>query len=500
MVNNQWTEWEKKALKNMSDAVIAADNKGCITLVNPAASRMLDKPATEIVGTSLRESVKLVDLTSRNSIQLPTQSALRKDSSSRIFTNVTLVTDKGLEAPVEAVLSPVTGFRGSIAGEVFVLRDRTKQVAIDQFYLMNNKIEAIGSLAGSIAHVFNDWIGRISSKASSIVDNLTPRTQAHNDAVAILETSKKAYALSRRLLSIANASNRPLPEELDAISLKKVLNETIGMVKPDLDKRGIEIDIKNSDNFPFVKAEGGQLTDCLVNVFLNAAEAISEPGGRVKVDISEKKLDNAEYCVLRIRDNGDGMPPEVLKRSSEPFFTTKNPNRSTGLGLTIVQGSMQAWNGQLKIRSRVGQGTSVRLFLQKCRPEPDANQKTERPIAFVADDQEDILALAEGTLKNMGYRVMCSASGEDSIETVKKHNGKIDLFLVDVFMPGKNGKDILKEILVADPTANVIMMSGFSKDYVRDYLNRGVWGYLQKPFDEEKLMKAMGRIKRKQEK
>ncbi len=495
MDNDQWVEWAPKALKNMSDAVITADNKGCITLANPAASKLLDKPIAELIGKSLRQNIELVDMHSRNSIQLPTQRVFRKNFSPRIFAQADLVSDNGRNIPVEAILSPVRGFRGSVAGEVFVLRDRSKQVASDQFFLMNNKIEALGSLAGSIARAFNNWIGLITSKASSIADNLTPRTQAHNDAIAILETSKKANALSRRLLSIANASDRRLPEELDTVSLRKALNETLTIIKPEFDKRGIEIDIKNLERFPFVKAEGAQLTDCLVNILLNAAEAMPDSGGKVIVDAAEKKLDHTEYCVLRIRDNGNGMPSEVLQRAFEPFFTTKDTNRSTGLGLTIVQGSIQAWNGHVKIRSRTGQGTSVRLFIQKGKPETEVDQNSGRPTAFIADDKEDILTLATDTLENMGYRIMSAASGRESIETVRKHKGEIDLFLIDVFMPEKNGKDVLEAIFAADPTAKVIMMSGFSKDYVRAYLSRGVWGYLQKPFDEEKLSNAIYRIK-----
>ncbi len=479
----------------MSDAVIAADNKGCITLVNPAASSLLGKPIAELMGKSLRKNVQLVKLNSRNPVQLPTPRVFRKNFTPRIFAQVALVQESGHEMPVEAVLSPVRGFRGSVAGEIFVLRDRTRQMASDQFFLMNNKIEAIGSLAGSIARVFNNWIGLITAKASSISDNLAPRTQAHNDAISILEASGQASALSRRLLSIANASNPPSAEELEVLSLRKVIDGTLAMVNPDFDKRGIEIEVKNSESFPFIKAEGGQLTDCLVNIFLNSAEAMSESGGRIIIDASEKKLDDTEYCVLRIRDNGNGMPPEVLRHAFEPFFTTKDPTLSTGLGLTIVQGSMQAWGGQVKIRSRTGQGTSIRLFIQKGKPEHESDGKSTRPTAFVADDHEKVLALATDTLKNMGYRVISAPSGKESIETVRKHKGKIDLFLVDVFMPGKNGKDVLEQIVALNPAASVIMMSGFSKDYVRNYLSRGIWEYLQKPIDKEQLESAISRMK-----
>lgn len=493
--SKQWEEWALKALRSMSDAVIAADNKGAITLVNPAASNLLAKSPEELLDKPLRKTINLIDFQSRARTPLPTPRVFRDSLEPRIFDQAILEVDKDHEIPVEAVLSPVRGFRGSIAGAILVIRDRRKQVASDQFFVMSNKIEAIGSLAGSIARVFNNWIGVINAKASSICDNLTPKTHVYNEASDILDASDRAGTLASRLMSIANASNNNSIQDLEPVSLRRIVEETVAMVKPDFDKRGVDIIVKKAEDFPHVKAEGGQLSDCLMNLLLNSAEAMGAEGGRILVDSSAKLVDGEDYCVLRVRDNGGGMSPEVLGRAFEPFYTTKNPNHYTGLGLTIVQGCVRSWAGRVKIRSRAGQGTSVRLFLAKVN-ESDILHKDSGPAkALVADDHQGVREDVSGLLKDMGYQVVEAASGSEAIETIKKRSDTIDLFFVDVLMPGSDGKAVLEAILSNEPSAHVVMMSGFSRDFLRQYLKKGAWGYLQKPFDSEQLTSAINRTK-----
>jgi CheY-like chemotaxis protein len=245
-----------------------------------------------------------------------------------------------------------------------------------------------------------------------------------------------------------------------------------------------------------VQAEPNQLLDCLINLFRNAIDAMPN-GGTITIDASEKSENGKRFVILRISDTGSGIPRKYIDRIFEPLFSTKNSGSGIGMGLTVVKNAVESWGGQVKVRSRPGEGATFRIFLPKAKAKPFRRKKPALAMGgetvLVTDDKQDVLAEAAQTLERAGYSVMTATNADECVSLYREHSGKIHLTIVDAVMPGKNGKDVLQEILKLDPTASVIMTSGFSKDYVRSYLQVGAWGFVQKPFDTGQLLSVVRR-------
>jgi nitrogen-specific signal transduction histidine kinase/CheY-like chemotaxis protein len=360
--------------------------------------------------------------------------------------------------------------------------------------LDRHKIEAIGHIAGNVARNYKDWLGIVAGHASAIADNLIPETRAHEEAMKMLDATKMAGRISNQLESIARASDASIEIKIGPVAMADVVRKSVNTIRSMIGKQKIEFKIRNPEQMPHVMADAAQLPDCLMNLLLNSVEAMPD-GGTITVDTVIKIDGNKDYVVLRVRDAGCGMTKEVIERMYEPFFTTKKRGSALGLGLTVVQSSVQQWNGYIKARSQPGHGSSFRVFIPRARIRvaKDAKKSTRAgaETILVVDDNEQILAEARSTLRDAGYRVFAASSGEECISLYKRHATEINLLIIDVVMPGHDGKEVLKGILEIDPTAHIIMTSGFSRDYVRTYLERGEWGFVQKPYAERHLLSVV---------
>jgi CheY-like chemotaxis protein len=238
----------------------------------------------------------------------------------------------------------------------------------------------------------------------------------------------------------------------------------------------------------------------LTHLLLNAADTMPG-GGAITLDISETTESGRHFVVLRIRDTGRGMDKELLGRVLHPFFTARKTLASAhGLGLSVAQTAIHGWGGRIDIRSHPGHGTRLRLLLPRADVTPAKEPKAKPPeeaggetILFVDDDAE-LVATMKTALREAGYRVLDATSGDNSIAIYTKQADQINLCIVDVVMPETDGKRVLEEILRIDPTAAIIMSSGFSREYVRGYLDRGAWAFIQKPYDRTQLLTVIRRV------
>jgi CheY-like chemotaxis protein len=375
----------------------------------------------------------------------------------------------------------------------------SEAAAEEQMSLDRQKILAIGSLARNVSMDFSNWLSAISGHASSIADNLIPNTRAHEEALHILEVAEQASGLTKRLLSVARATDVKGDGKVEKIALDEIVKDAITLVESAFLKQKIAVKVRPLGNTHYVLAESGLLLDCLMHVFLNAADAIPN-GGTIAIDIAEETDSGKPFVALRVHDTGPGMERETMDQIFQPFFTAKKGRGPTsGLGLSIVLSAIHKWGGFIKIRSQSGRGTSLRLFLPAADVPPPKEQRGKaeqvggETILF-ADDDAELTATMKTVLKEAGYRVFDATTGEDAVSIYKKYSEKINLSIIDVVMPGKDGKHVLGQILRVDPTAPIVMASGFSRDYVRGYLERGAWAFLQKPYDHAQLLTIIRRV------
>lgn len=476
-------------LRYMSDAVIAVDKKGFVAFMNPPAEHLTGLSKRKAIGTPLKEVFQLFDPETRTTLRIPTSRYFQHKHKPYSFKHSTLVAQNGEEIPVDAVVTPIKGYGGIINGCVLVFRNIRKELIEERTMQDKQKIEVTVKMAGSIAYDYSNLFSIICGHASAIIDNVIPKTRAYEEALRILEVAEHANELTRRITSVAKAANIADNTKIERVDLREVIKESISLMEGSFTEMKISLKVLNYDTMPYVNANSVQLLNCIMHLLHNAADAMQNDG-TITIDVAEKRIGNRTFAVLRVRDNGSGMDKDIIDRIFEPFFSTKKGKVAIGVGLTVVRNCVEHWGGFVRVRSRPAHGTSIRLFMPKAklRTEKDLRHGAGGETILLADDRKDSLIETSEILRLAGYKVHAVRNGEECLAVYKKHADRIKLSIIDMVMPGKDGRKVLREILEINPTALIIMTSGFSRDYVRGYLERGAWEFIQKPFDREHLL------------
>ncbi|HUW41730.1 MAG TPA: ATP-binding protein, partial [Rectinemataceae bacterium] len=401
-------------------------------------------------------------------------------------------------------------------GRVWYFRDITaakqaEQVRIDLEAQLRGaqKLEAIGSLAGGVAHDFNNLLSVILSYTGFALKALSEGDPTRDDLLEVKKAAERAAALTRQLLAFSRKQVlQPLPLDLNQIAagiekmLRRILGEDIDLVQalaPDLG---------------LVMADPGQIEQVLMNLVVNARDAMPE-GGKLTIETCNIDLDDAyaahheavepgPYVMLAISDSGQGMDEGTKARIFEPFFTTKPRGKGTGLGLSTVYGIVKQSGGDIWVYSELGQGTTFKIYLPR-----DASARTaavkEAAIApansiksgtiLVVEDEEALRKVTKRTLDDAGYTVLSAANGEEALKASARHAGEIRLLLTDVVMPRMGGRLLAQELLKTRPETEVIYMSGYTDNAIVHHgvLDVGT-NFLGKPFTAEALLEKVNAV------
>ncbi len=377
-------------------------------------------------------------------------------------------------------------------------------------FLQAQKMEAVGRLAGGVAHDFNNMLFVILGYADLALDRLEPSSPFYSEFSEIRAAALRSTAITRQLLAFARRQTIA-PKVLD-------LNDTVaGMLKMLRRLIGEDIDLTWSPGpgLGAVKMDPGQIDQILANLLVNARDAIAGVG-KVVIETGETVLD-ADYCTvhpgfvpgrfvrLAVSDTGCGMDRETLGKLFEPFFTTKAPGTGTGLGLSTVYGIVKQNNGFINVYSEPGQGTTVKIYLppheegivEAAAPEAEAAAVGHQEAVLLVEDENAIRQLAEKMLVKLGFTVLAAPTPKQAIDLAKQHAGRIDLLVTDVVMPEMNGRDLAAEIRSLYPEIKTLFMSGYTADVIAHHgvLEPGVH-FLQKPFSQVELASAIRRVLR----
>ncbi|WP_248324304.1 MULTISPECIES: histidine kinase famiy protein [unclassified Caballeronia] len=353
--------------------------------------------------------------------------------------------------------------------------DITRRRISEQSFLQAQKMEAIGQLTAGLAHDFNNLLQIITGNLELAAASLHDR-QATREAIGrAMSAGEKAGKLTQQLLTFAR-KQRLEPKQLNlntlVVEFSEMLVRTLG------DKIDLHLDLK--PGLPACTLDATHMEMALLNVLINARDAMPK-GGRVTVAtsvindaerIEAHNLTPGIYVVICVIDHGEGMTPDVVRRATEPFFTTKGPG--TGLGLAMVHGFVQQSHGRLEIDSTPGQGTTIRMiFPVVSQAETDVSQKGDKSLnwsteailgkhtVLVVDDNRDVRELAYGHLKNLGYRVLSAQSGEEALKVIERY-GDVDLLFTDIIMPGgMNGLQLVERVRERQPDIAVLLATGY---------------------------------------
>ncbi len=497
--------WCRSILTCIADAVIVTDTKGIISFFNPAAAQMVATSLEEAKGKRLSEVFTMVTEDKRTPIRLSVTKAIREEATFSASGHAVLISKDNTETHVDESVAPMRDEHGNTSGLVLVFRDVTERYMLGKQMSSRQKMEAIGTLSRGIAHDFGNIAGVITGYASSMVDSLLLGTKGHEDALRILEAGKHARELTNRLVSVARASEPGIDQAVEPISPADVIRDTTELLQATLTQRSIRIDVLRPEKMPYVMADASQMLDVLMNLMLNAADAMAK-GGVITISASARQIDKPNvklnpkmqpgpYVALRIRDSGCGMARDVLDHIFEPFYTTKATGGAQGLGLTIAHGTVQAWGGWIRVRSAPGKGTTVSVYIPQAEMKLPQDQEAEPvgAVILLVDNDDNDLATSEEVLTNAGHKVYKANTVDNGLELYRKHGESIAVSVVDLVMPGKDGKEFVEQLLLTNPEAGIVMTSGFSRDYVRTYLGHGGWGFVQKPVEAEALLEVIGR-------
>ena len=405
----------------------------------------------------------------------------------------------------EAVVSATIDERGDVTGYVMVARDVTRERALEAQLLQSQKMEAVGQLAGGIAHDFNNITNVISGFGQLVANDLAPDDPHRADLEQVLNAANRATELTRQLLAF---SRRQIlrPRVLDPAEvvegivpmLRRLLGEHIALVthtQPDLGH---------------VKADPSQLEQVILNLAVNARDAMPE-GGKLTIETANVELDaeyaaaHAEvtpgpYVLLSVSDTGVGMDPETEAHAFEPFFTTKQPGKGTGMGLATVYGIVKQSSGSIYLYSEPERGTAFKIYLPRVGEELTAGAEavTVRPATtgsetiLLVEDNAAVRAFARRALEAQGYTVLEAASGTEALPLAGSQRGSLDLLVTDVVMPGMQGHQLAEQLWADRPDMRVLYISGFTENSVFSHGIPGREGaFLPKPFTAEALGRAV---------
>lgn len=504
---NEQRLWFESVLNCIGDAVIAADVHGIVTFINPAGEHLTGWKKEKAVGRGLTEVFHTVDEQTRQQLEAPELRALHGDISLPEETeDMLLVAREGKERPITSTVSPINDANGNLLGVVAVFRDLTARRQSERRAMNRQKMEALGKLSSNIAHDFNNIISLIAGYATSMQEYLLPDSRASEDIKRIMAAVEHAGTLSKRILNVARASDAEGSLTIRPVLLSDAVRGAANLLRAPLGKKSIRIEDKIPAKSSRVTVDRDQFIDILVGVLLNAAEAMPQ-GGTITLDTRSFKLTRQDrklnpharpgpYAVLRIRDSGKGMPREILDRIFEPFFTTTPDEDHVGLGLSVVYNAVQRYGGWIRVSSKQNQGTTFTIYLPEAAPEVTVTNviATEAQTILVVDDDEGTRRELHMVLKQAGYKVLTAADGKEAVSLYTKNSEKIAMTILDVIMPGMDGRQVFEEITRINPSAMVLMVSGFSREYVRSYLPGGAWRFIQKPFEPEQLVSTTRRL------
>lgn len=387
-----------------------------------------------------------------------------------------------------------------------LLHDIEERKKLEGQLIQAQKMESIGTLAGGIAHDFNNLLNIIQGYIFRLRNSHRHGGDGEESLNTIDETVQRGAALVQQLLTVAQkTTGKPTLLNLNLLieGLIKIVRETF--------PRDIEVSSSLAANLPPILADKTQLEQVLLNLFVNARDAMLD-GGRLSVEtclVPGAELDLREatadhYVCIKVTDSGIGMDQSTRHRIFEPFFTTKNKSQSTGLGLSVVYGIIKNHNGFVDVESEPGSGTTFRVFLpvttssQESIPDrvkehqPSAFRSDQTSTILVVEDEVNALDLLADVLLRQGYNIFKASDGQMALQVFEQHKGDIDAVLLDLGLPKITGRDVLHRIKNSKPNVTVVIASGFfDAELQAEIADAGVAAFLQKPYRPDDVIKTL---------
>ncbi len=414
--------------------------------------------------------------------------------------------DKSLEVSLcgknEEMRTAQLHARRTIEGGGLVLHfiDMTEKKALEEQFVQSQKMQAVGQLAGGIAHDFNNLLTAIIGFCDLLLLRHKPSDPSFGDIMQIQQNSNRAANLVRQLLAFSR--QQTLRQRVHDIT--DILTELSHLMRR-LIGSNIDLEMIHGSDLGLVKVDEGQMEQVLINLAVNARDAMSDNGGgkltittenytnHEPKEVMQEEMPNGHWILIKVTDTGCGIPKKNMKHILEPFFTTKGVGEGTGLGLATVYGIIRQSGGFLDIESKVGKGTTFNIYLPKSNEIEGEEEEISSEQAVIKDltgtecillveDEDAVRTFSQRALANKGYDVISSEDGEAALSLYEQDGQKqIDLLITDVVMPGMDGPMLAQRVRQHNPQLKIIFMSGYTEDKLKDYMGDNTY-FLPKPF------------------
>jgi len=483
----------------LPDILVIYDKQGVIRHINTGGAQQLGYQSVDLIGTSF------VGIQSHllNASEIPRKIA-RDDVGSQ-WNEAMLRTKNGINLPIEQ-MERVVRFQGH-QQTLFVGRDMTaRQNMADENAMLEKqlrqvqKMEAVGRLASGVAHDMNNILTAILAHAGLLKARVDPANPSWKAGDVIEKAVHRGKELTSQLLGFARqGKHHHIP-----VDMHSVIQEVTGLLGRTVDKTIIlQTDLMADE--PWVVGDPNQLFQVLMNLAVNASDAMSQKGELFFCTSNERVspeqastvpgLESGDYVVIRVTDTGEGMSQDVQAHIFEPFFTTKDQGKGSGMGLAMVYGIVKNHHGYIGVTSTLGVGTTIRVYLPSvlCDVPQNSSGSVVMPSegtghVLIIDDEKAVAEAAQAILEFLGYTTTIRLSGQEALAYAKDHTHQIDLVLLDMVMPDMSGSECFAELRRIRPESKVLLCTGYDRNHaVQELLNQGVMGFIQKPYDLDEL-------------
>jgi len=494
-------------VENSPLGIMYLDEKGAMIYENPAMARMMGVPAGK---ESIVLGKRLFDLPSiQASGMLP--------SIRRLFNGVPIDGEEveyksayGVTRFLEVYATPMQDKNGRVQGAIFMMVDISDFKQLEEQLRQAQKMEAIGTLAGGIAHDFNNILTGIIGYLDMALSEIEESNPIYDSLKKVSKNADRAAELTAQLLTYSRRRmERPGP-----VDINNCLNEALELLIHTINP-AIEIKVVKEPVLEIIKADPGQMHQMLMNLIINACDAMPEGGilsiATENIQLSAEVVTKlsiikpGEYIRISISDTGEGMPPELLERIFDPFFTTKEVGKGTGLGLSVVYGIIKGHKGYIDVVSSVGTGSVFVVYLPLLKSVIAEVSESQQPAAeevpvergynetiLIVDDEESVRELGVGILRKNGYRAITAEDGIEALEIFKLHYREIDAVVLDLWMPKKSGRQTLLEMLKFYPNVPIIISSGYdTSGAIQELLDLGARDFVPKPYKSHSLLQTL---------
>ena len=506
--NEQFKKERQKAQKYLDVAgvmLVALNTSGEIALINKQGCKLLKTSETEAIGKNWFDHF------------LPKR---KVDEVKGVFEQLM----SGNIKPVEKYENPVRtshgderivafnntlliGSNNRIEGVLFSGEDISDRKRLESQLQQSQKMEAIGTLAGGIAHDFNNILAVILGNAELAADDIPPGNPAGKSLKAIHQASIRAKDMVRQLLAFSRKSD----EETRLLNMTPIVKESMKMLRSAV-PTSVEFKQHISGDVCNILGDAAQINQIMMNLVTNASHAMSQEGGLLEVTLEKIMLQEEKTCFdwvltpgpyvrLKVRDTGEGIEPEIMARIFEPYFTTKEVGKGTGMGLSVIHGIMKRHNGGIRVESELGEGTVFEIYFpalektieEEKEPDEEIEGGSER-ILFV-DDEESMVNLNQQRLERLGYNVIPKTDPLEALEFFRTNPDQIDLIISDMTMPHMTGDKLAQEIRNIRSDMPIIICTGYSERMSENIAQEiGIRKYIEKPIEMANLARSVREV------